>query len=55
MSSVERQFFTGGCEDRTSEREVEEYTLLEAIARERLVKSQQAGKGLAVGVVNCGD
>jgi hypothetical protein len=55
VSSVERQFCTGGCEDRTWEREAEESTLLEAVARERLVKTQQAGKSSAGGVVNCGD
>jgi hypothetical protein len=32
-------------------REAEEPPLLEAVARERLVKKQQAGKGLAVIVV----
>jgi hypothetical protein len=31
---------------RTGAREAEEYTLLEAVVRERLVKTQQAGKGL---------
>jgi hypothetical protein len=34
-------------------REAEESPLLEAIARERLVKTQQAGKGLADAVVIC--
>jgi hypothetical protein len=34
-------------------REVEESPLLEAVARERLVKRQQAGKGLAGAVVIC--
>jgi hypothetical protein len=33
--------------------EAEEYPLLEAVARERLVKIQQAVKGLAVVVVIC--
>jgi hypothetical protein len=42
-----------GCEDRTSEHEAEEFPLLEAVARERLVKTQQAGKGLAGAVVIC--
>jgi hypothetical protein len=37
----------------TREREAEESLLLEAVARERLVKIQQAGKGLADAVVNC--
>jgi hypothetical protein len=39
------------CEERTRAREAEESPLLEAIAKERLVKTQQAGKGLADGVV----
>jgi hypothetical protein len=34
-------------------REAEEPSLLEAISRERLVKIQQAGKGLAGSVVIC--
>jgi hypothetical protein len=34
-------------------REAEESPLLEAVARERLVKTQQAGKGLAGAVVIC--
>jgi hypothetical protein len=42
-----------GCEDRTSVGEAEESPLLEAIAREQLVKTQQAGKGLAGAVVVC--
>jgi hypothetical protein len=33
--------------------EVEEYPLLEAVIRERLVKTQQAGKGLVGAVVIC--
>jgi hypothetical protein len=38
-------------------REAEESPLLEAFAREPLVKTQQAGKGLAGSMVfvNCGD
>jgi hypothetical protein len=43
----------GGFEDRTSAREAEGSPLLEAVARERLVKTQQAGKGLAGVVVIC--
>jgi hypothetical protein len=36
-------------------REAEEFPLLETVARERLVKTQQAGKGLAVAVeISCG-
>jgi hypothetical protein len=50
MSSF--QFCTGSCKDRTSEREAEEYQLLKAVARERLVKTRQAGKGLSG---YCGD
>jgi hypothetical protein len=34
-------------------REAEESPLSEAVARERLVKTQQAGKGLVVAVVIC--
>jgi hypothetical protein len=41
------QSCTGVCEDRTSARESEEHPLLEAVARERLVKTRQARKGLA--------
>jgi hypothetical protein len=47
------QFCTGGCEERTSEREAEEFPILDAVARERLVKAQQAGKGLVAAVVIC--
>jgi hypothetical protein len=35
--------------------EPEEFPSLEAVAREGLVKTQQAGKGLAGAVVICGD
>jgi hypothetical protein len=52
--SVERQFCTGGCEDRTKTCEAEESPMLEAAVREQLVKTQQAGKGL-VGVVVIGE
>jgi hypothetical protein len=41
----------GGCEERAWAREAEECPLLEAAARERLVKTQQAGQGLAGAVV----
>jgi hypothetical protein len=34
-------------------REAEDSLLLEAVARERLVKTQQAGKGLPRAVVMC--
>jgi hypothetical protein len=47
------QFCTGGCEERISTREAEEIPLLEAFARERLVKTQQTGKGLAGAMVIC--
>jgi hypothetical protein len=46
------EFCTGGCEDRTCAREAEESPLLEAVARERPVKTQQAGKTLNG---RCGD
>jgi hypothetical protein len=36
-------------------REAEESPMLEAVARERLLKTQQAGKGLAGAVVKCED
>jgi hypothetical protein len=51
MSSVE--FCTGECEDRTRVLETEESPLLETVARGRLVKTQQAGKGLADAVMIC--
>jgi hypothetical protein len=34
-------------------REAKEPPLLEAVARDRLVKTQKAGRGLAGAVVNC--
>jgi hypothetical protein len=37
----------GGCEDRTCEREAEEPPLIEVVARERLMKKQQARKRLS--------
>jgi hypothetical protein len=43
----------GVCDERNWEREAEESPLLEAVARERLVKTQQAGKGLSGAVVIC--
>jgi hypothetical protein len=52
-SDFVRQFCTGGCEERTWAREAEESPLLEAVTREGLVKTQQAGKGLASAVVIC--
>jgi hypothetical protein len=50
-SSVE--FYTGGCEYGTWASETKVYALVEAVARERLVKTQQSGKGLAGSVVIC--
>jgi hypothetical protein len=50
--SVERQFCTGGCEERALACENEESPLLETVARERLVKTQQAAKRL---IRCCGD
>jgi hypothetical protein len=50
-----RQFYTGVGEGRTWERVAEESPLLEAVARERTVKTQHAGKGLgAVVEISCG-
>jgi hypothetical protein len=46
------EFCTGGYEERTWAREAEESPLLEAVVRERLVKTQQAGKGL-MGAARC--
>jgi hypothetical protein len=43
----------GGYDKRTYERKAEESLLLETIARERLVKTQQAGESLACAVVIC--
>jgi hypothetical protein len=43
----------GGFEDRTSVHEAEGSPLLEAVARKQLVKTRQAGKGLAGAVVFC--
>jgi hypothetical protein len=41
------EFCKGDCEDRTWAREAEESPLLEAVAKERLMKTQQAGKRLS--------
>jgi hypothetical protein len=43
----------GVCYDRTLGSEAEGSSLLEAVAKERLVKTQQVGKGLAGAVVIC--
>jgi hypothetical protein len=45
------EFCTGVCEERTPAREAEESPLLEDVAKERLVKTQQVGKDLASAVV----
>jgi hypothetical protein len=44
--SEDSEFCLGGCE-------AEDSPLLEAVARERLVKTQQAGKGLVGAMVIC--
>jgi hypothetical protein len=45
MSSVE--FCTEGCEHRTWVREAEESPVLEAVTKQRLVKTLQTGEDLA--------
>jgi hypothetical protein len=47
------EFCTGGCEDRTWAHEAEDSPLLEAVAREWQVKTQQAGEGLAGTMMIC--
>jgi hypothetical protein len=47
------QFCTAVSDERIRAREAEESPLLVAVARERLVKKWQAGKGLAGAVVIC--
>jgi hypothetical protein len=49
-----RKFYTGGFQGITCACEAEESLLLEAVARERLVKTQLAGKNLACAVVISG-
>jgi hypothetical protein len=49
VSHLRAEFCRGGCEDA---REPEESSLLEAVARERLMKRQHAGKRFSV---CCGD
>jgi hypothetical protein len=51
--SVEKHFCIGGYEERSWAREDGDFPLLEAVVRERLVKTQPAGKGLADPVVIC--
>jgi hypothetical protein len=41
------EFCTGGCEDKICAREAEEAPLLEAVARERLTKTQEAAERLS--------
>jgi hypothetical protein len=48
LSCQVSEFCTRGFEDRAWAREAEEFLLLEAVARERLVKTQQAVKSLSV-------
>jgi hypothetical protein len=48
-----RKVCTGVCDKRTWAREAEEFPLLYYVAKERLGKTQQAGKGLAGAVVSC--
>jgi hypothetical protein len=45
----------GGCDKRTWGRLAEESAILEAVTRERLVTTKQAGKGLAGGGVICNE
>jgi hypothetical protein len=45
--------YTGVCEEWTEAREAEESPLSEVVARERLVRTLQAGKCLAGTVVIC--
>jgi hypothetical protein len=47
------QFCTGVCEERTWALESDEYPLLEAVVRKRLVETLQAEKSLAGAVVIC--
>jgi hypothetical protein len=44
---ISSQFCTGVCEDRTWASEAEDSPLFETVARERLVKTQQAGRRLS--------
>jgi hypothetical protein len=53
VSCQQQELCTGSCKDRICAREAEESTLLEAVARERVLKTQQAKKGLADAVVIC--
>jgi hypothetical protein len=42
--SVDKEFCTDSCDKRTCAREAEESPLLEAVTRERLLKTQQTGE-----------
>jgi hypothetical protein len=53
LVSVEWRFCTGVYENRNWARDAEVSPLLEAIVRERLVKTQQAGRGLTGAVLIC--
>jgi hypothetical protein len=54
MLSLElSQICTGVCEERTRAGEADESTLLESVVKERLLKTQQAGKSLASTLVIC--
>jgi hypothetical protein len=46
-------FYTGVCEERKWAGEAEESSLLEAVAKERVLKTQQTGNSLADVVVIC--
>jgi hypothetical protein len=48
-----REFCMGGFEEETRAREAEESPLLEAVAREQLMKTERDVKGLASAVVIC--
>jgi hypothetical protein len=50
---LRKEICAGDCEDATGGREVEESPLLEYVARELLMKIQQAEKGLAGSAVIC--
>jgi hypothetical protein len=43
----------GGCNKRTWTHEAHEFLLLEAVAKKQLIKTRQAGKGVAGVVVIC--
>jgi hypothetical protein len=50
-NELREEFCMGDCEDRTWAYEAEESPLLEVVARERLLKTQQAERGLVVAIV----